>query len=221
MLTNPHSVATLLIVLAACAPTGTQGGAPQVLPPAHGGATPGGRTEAEELLDLGRRDQEIRDELTAAFQAAGGQVDTLAMSRLLARMDSADRVHSARLRELVQRHGWPTARRVGAEAAEAAFLVVQHASHDRPLQRDFLAHLERSYAEGEGDGQALALLTDRLRLADGRPQLYGTQASIENGQVVIEPIEDEAGVDARRARLGMPPMAEYIRMMRQHYGLPE
>ena len=50
-----------------------------------------------------------------------------------------------------------------------------------------------------------AALGDR----EGKPQIYGTQFRESNGELVPEPIDDEVHVDERRARVGLPPLAEY------------
>ena len=58
---------------------------------------------------------------------------------------------------------------------------------------------------------------DRVRIADGLPQVYGTQAHIGNGRLEFYPIEDAASVDQRRASLGMVPLSEYRRALEQAY----
>jgi hypothetical protein len=57
------------------------------------------------------------------------------------------------------------------------------------------------------------MLTDRLEVKAGRPQLYGTQLSLKDGRWVLDSLADSAGVDERRRRLGMPPLAEYLRLV--------
>jgi hypothetical protein len=55
------------------------------------------------------------------------------------------------------------------------------------------------------------MLTDRIEVKAGRRQVYGTQLSLKDGRFVLDPIADSAGVDARRQRLGLMPLAEYLR----------
>lgn len=60
--------------------------------------------------------------------------------------------------------------------------------------------------------------TDRARTWPGRPQVDGTQFT--NGRadrLRPMPIEDAAGVDARRAEVGLPPLAEYARSPSETY----
>ena len=53
----------------------------------------------------------------------------------------------------------------------------------------------------------LATSVDRVRVSEGKPQVYGTQFHEVDGVWVPQPIEDEANVDARRKNVGLPPLA--------------
>jgi len=52
-----------------------------------------------------------------------------------------------------------------------------------------------------------------VRVAEGQPQIYGTQNRAVDGKVVSEEIEDAAQVDNRRAAVGLGPVAEYLASM--------
>lgn len=45
----------------------------------------------------------------------------------------------------------------------------------------------------------VALLVDRVPVQRGKPQRYLTQFSLEGGKLVMDPVEDEEGLGARRA----------------------
>ena len=126
----------------------------------------------------------------------------------MARTDSAN---TTWLKGYVAQWGWPTVAQVGRERVNVAFLIVQHAVHDTGFMRAMLPAIEASHRRGELDGGAVALLTDRLEVKAGRPQIYGTQLSLRNGRWLLDPIADSAGVDARRRKMGLPPLAEYLR----------
>src|SRR5436190_193472 len=83
-------------------------------------------------------------------------------------------------------------------------LLVQHADQDRSFQKKCLRLMEAA-PDGEVSKQDVAFLTDRVLLADGKKQRYGTQFKQSGRRFVPEPLEDEATVDARRARMGLPP----------------
>lgn len=166
------------------------------------------------------RDQEVRQAFIDLLEA-GVSMDTAAVRRLAATQDSVDRANAERLQEIVRAHGWPNAERAGEEAASAAFTIVQHATHDLAFQKAYLTFLEKEYRMGRVPGEPVALLTDRTRQAEGKPQLYGTQISIRDGKLVVDPIEDEDNVDRRRRALGLPPLATYIEVVKETYGISD
>ena len=143
----------------------------------------------------------------------------------------ADRRHTARLKEIVSRHGWPTRALVGEEAAHAAFLLVQHADHDPAFQVHCLPMLEDAASRGEIPRSQLAFLTDRVRVKQGSPQLYGTQYAVatdesggarvgRNGRptYLLPVVEDIDKLDQRRRAAGLKPWAEYERRMAASQG---
>src|SRR5258708_30361017 len=87
---------------------------------------------------------------------------------------SLDVKHTERMRQIVAEMGWPSISKVGAAASRQAWLLVQHADHDREFQRMCLALMKAQPTE-EVHVQDIAYLEDRVRVGDGRPQLYGTQ----------------------------------------------
>ncbi|NLB14048.1 MAG: hypothetical protein GX826_08535 [Gammaproteobacteria bacterium] len=123
-----------------------------------------------------------------------------------ARQEPLDRENIVRLEELLQSHEWPRLSEVGEDAAIAAFLVVQHA--DVAYQEKYLPIIRQRYEQGEAKGGWVALLTDRIRVRQGQPQLYGTQSRMdeETGKNGLYSIEDPEQVDAPRAELGMKPL---------------
>jgi hypothetical protein len=159
----------------------------------------------QELLRLADEDQKAREGMTAAKLR-----DTTYLRALLA----SDSTRIARLRAVVAAHGWPGASLVGRDGAHAAWLVLQHLPDD--VQRTMLPRLERAGA-CEVDPRDVALLTDRVLSHAGKPQRYGSQFHPEGDSLVAEPIEDIAHLDERRAAAGLPPMAEYVRMLAEAY----
>jgi hypothetical protein len=67
---------------------------------------------------------------------------------------------------------------------------------------------------GQASPGNLAYLEDRIAVAAGDPQVYGTQVGCgPDGPVPATPIDDEAGVDDRRAAAGLEPLADYLAEM--------
>ena len=157
-----------------------------------------------ELAERGRTDQAVREGF-----GTGGKLDSAQIAAMM-RTDSAN---TNWLKAYVARWGWPTGAQLGRESVNAAFLIVQHAVHDTAFMRAMLPAIVKSYERGDLNGSAVALLTDRIEVKAGRPQVYGTQLSLKDGRWVLDPIGDSAHVDARRRTMGLPPLAEYLRMV--------
>lgn len=117
-----------------------------------------------------------------------------------------DVANMKRLAEILDTFGWPGLRFAGA-ASQTAFAVLQHA--DSASQHKYLPLLQDAVRRSDALGAHLALLEDRVRLADGKPQLYGSQ--LKTNPLRFEPIEDEAHVDERRRSIGLEPLAEYAK----------
>lgn len=154
---------------------------------------------ATTLTSMAVADLALRSELAASGELFEGYHP---------RMEALHQAHAARLEALVDVHGWPTATLVGPEASEAAWLILQHAIGCPDLQRRGLGWLADAVARGEAPARQLAMLEDRVRRLEGRPQLYGTQFDWdEHGELVPEPLEDADDVDRRRAGVGLEPLA--------------
>lgn len=113
--------------------------------------------------------------------------------------------------------GWPKYSQVGATAADAAFMVLQHSGFAK--QEKYLPVVKALCEQHEADWESYAHLYDRVCYYKGKPQLYGTQIDLDKvtGEYSFYPIEDEANVNKRRAEMGMRPIEEYAKMMGFEY----
>jgi hypothetical protein len=139
----------------------------------------------------------------------------------LARLGNVDEDNTAWLRGVVAERGWPGRSLVGDEGAHDAWLLAQHADHDRVFQAECLDLLTSAVAVGEAPAADLAYLTDRVLRARGEPQLYGTQfwrGSGGDGELQPLPIADPDGVDERRAAVGLGPFADHQAYILDTYG---
>ena len=109
---------------------------------------------------------------------------------------------------------WPGRRLVGDEGSRAAWLVAQCAIDDVGLQKRCLEALEDAVAAGDADPVDAAYLHDRVRMADGRDQLYGSQFVLDrDGALVPWPVDDVDAVERRRRRLGLASFREHAAAM--------
>lgn len=67
--------------------------------------------------------------------------------------------------------------------------------------------VQDAHHAGKTDGANYAFLLDDIRVAEGKPQVYGTRSKQGSGPY---PIEDEANVDKRRAEVGLEPLADQL-----------
>ncbi len=113
---------------------------------------------------------------------------------------------------------WPGRTLVGEDGAEAAWILVQEEIEDPELQHRAVEALEVAVARGDADPVHLAMLVDRVRMSDGRDQIYGSQFVVGPSDTLVPwPVDDVAAVDRRRQRLGLPPLAEHAAAMRQQW----
>lgn len=152
-----------------------------------------------ELIRLRDEDQADRAEFWARMADS-------AYVRQVAARDSA-RAHV--LEGLIARSGVPVRRAVGAAGVDAFMLLVQHHGS---LQATVLG-LASELPPGEVSPFALAMLEDRVRATRGQPQRYGTHFSYGADTMFhLAPVADPANLEARRAEVGLPPLATYVCM---------
>jgi hypothetical protein len=161
----------------------------------------------EELLRLRRRDESLRTKLAESgilFEGYSPEMEAVHLENAEA------------LETILEDYGWPGVSLVGEEGAEAAWLIAQHAISRPGFQHHCLRLLGRAVAVSEAPAWQEAYLTDRIRMNEHRPQVYGTQLDWDaEGELSPWRIEAPADVDKRRAEVGLMPLAEAVELARQ------
>jgi len=165
----------------------------------------------DQLLAMAAKDQDAR----GYKDGAPKDKQKLVMAANLGEIDAA---LTAQLKEVVAAHGWPTIALVGIEASNGAMLVLTH-SRDHAWQLSLLPQLEQLADNGKIDGSSLALVVDKELVSEGKLQRYGSQFKLVQGGMAMYAVEDPGGLDARRARLFLPPMDAYKQIMAEMYHL--
>jgi hypothetical protein len=157
---------------------------------------------ADELIAMAERDRKVSDELAASGALYEGYDP---------RMAAVHEKNALRLREMIAQIGWPTERLVGKRAAEAAWLIAQHAIAHPQFQRSCLEFLAVAAREHLIPAWQPAMLEDRIRVFEGRLQRYGTQLEPdEHGNMRPHAMECPEAVDERRHAVGLEPLAEVL-----------
>lgn len=132
--------------------------------------------------------------------------------------ETIDHKNTERLKAIIAEIGLPTASKVGQLAASSAWLLAQHADHDPEFQTKYL-NLMKIAPEGEVSKRNIAYLEDRIAVASGEPQNYGTQFFEDsNGRLLPCPIKGESSVDDRRKSMGLETLSENQQRMQKLYG---
>ncbi len=116
-----------------------------------------------------------------------------------------------KLDSLITLHGWPRQNFVGQAQTRAAALVLVYSNVE--LQKKYVQEIEKAVEYGEIEGRYFAIITDKILVADGEKQLYGTQYLYNDSTELMEiaPIENEIDLDRRRIELGLDSMNVYLK----------
>jgi hypothetical protein len=150
-----------------------------------------------ELITMRAEDMRVRAELVAANELGGAYVP---------RMEAVHVKNAARLRELIDRHGWPADDIAGKDGAEAAWFIAQHAIGEPEFQHRALMTMRECAAEGRIPAWHAAYLEDRIAMYEGRPQRFGTQwlDDPRDGRPRPWRLADSGRVNELRASVGLP-----------------
>jgi hypothetical protein len=126
-------------------------------------------------------------------------------------------MHNAELlNEIIDKIGFPTIDKVGIEASESAWLIIQHAISKPDFMKKCLNLLENIIVENQAFKINLAHLTDRIAVLEGQPQLYGTQFDWDkNGELSPNTFDDLLKVNARRLKIGLNTLEEQTIIIRK------
>src|SRR4051812_2333671 len=163
----------------------------------------------DELLAMNKADQDVRqrwikDQKNPAIKAEMREVDAKQVKRL---------------RQIIKRYGWPGKSLVGAKASSAAWTIVQHG--DSEFLHEMLPVMEAAAKKEELSYGLVATTIDRVRVADGKKQLYGTQFDTSGNKCEPLPVEDPEHLDERRDAAGLGSIATYTEQLCALYKQPQ
>ena len=199
-----------LIVLTLCFAVVAHSAGQEKPVPAAGAATKFDKALQAELLAILSEDQQDRVKIDA-LETKGRGGNSPEMQALLKTMHERDLVNRVKIRAILDTCGWVGPEIVGPEASSTLFLVIQHA--DTATQQKYLPLMRVAVREKKAQPSHLALLEDRVALAEGRRQIYGSQlwGDSKDGHLYVPLLEDPDHVDERRAAVGLGTMAEYLK----------
>jgi len=80
-----------------------------------------------------------------------------------------------------------------------------------PIQEKYLELITKAADEGEVRWNSVALLVDRVRMRNGKKQIYGSQYTRdqETGKTYFFEIDNPHKIDSIRATVGLGPIQKY------------
>jgi hypothetical protein len=135
--------------------------------------------------------------------------------QLLSQVHDGDSVHMVCVENIISQYGWLNKKLIGERANKTLFLVIQHSNKETRMK--YLPVMRKAVKDGNADPASFALLEDRVRLENGKKQIYGSQIGIDRstGSPVyfVRPLMKPNKVDERRRKMGMTvPMKQYAKL---------
>lgn len=158
------------------------------------------------------RDQFYREKETEISKRYGQ--GSKEVTELRNKIKQYDIINIAIIEKLIKEYGWINIEKTGKKGLSTVFLVIQHSNLS--TQEKYLPTIKMAVSNGKIPSSDLALLEDRIALAQGKKQMYGSQVTMNNhGEFILSPVEDEINLNKRRAEVGLEPIEEYVK----HWGM--
>lgn len=159
----------------------------------------------EKIYEENRATRFIRNDIVAKYGWVSEEME--AYQEELKKQDS---INLITVTEILDEHGWLGPDVIGKQGNATLFRVILGAALQ--AQEKYLPLMREAVKLGNANPANLAVLEDRVALAQGNRQLYGSQIGKDEdtNEYYILPLEDPDNVDRRRAKVGLPPLANYI-----------
>ncbi len=162
---------------------------------------------AQQIITLKQADEKLRNHLIQTGQLGAGYHEDMA---------KLHNKNAAILNHIIDEIGYPTNDKVGQEASDAAWLVIQHSIGQPEFMKKCARLLKIAVEENNANPIHLAYLTDRIAVFEGKPQAFGTQFDWDkNGKMSPQPYDDLNQVNQRRKSLGLNSLEEQTSLMRK------
>jgi hypothetical protein len=165
------------------------------------------REFADKIIELKKTDLEFRGKLIESGKLDEGYNKEMA------------EIHNRNvktLNEIINKIGYPTVDKVGKEASEATWLIIQHSIGQPKFMKKCMKLLEIAVHQNKANSKNLAYLTDRIAVFENKPQLYGTQFDWdEKGELSPNLIDDLKKVNQRRKSIGLNSIEEQTKIIRK------
>lgn len=164
-----------------------------------------------ELDSIYERDQDCRTKLDFFVKKYGK--DSKEVEDLTKECKHIDSTNQIKVSRILDERGWLGKEIIGKKGNLTLFLVLQHADNNIDMQLKYLPMFKKAVLDGKANPDNFAMFQDRVRLKQGKKQIYGSQIGKDDktGKYIVNPIEDPINVDKRRKEVGLGSMADYVK----------
>ncbi len=158
----------------------------------------------KELVKIQQRDEQIRDHHTYE--------EIRTNKKLQDEMVHLDTINMRHIDDILRRYGRYPGKKLADELSGVVASVILHSPYAN--QAKYLSYIEKAVYDHDLRPQYLALLTDRIRMIEEKPQLFCTQIVYDEKKkkevlyMYQGTIQD---VEKRRADLGIQPLKKYLK----------
>lgn len=184
---------------------------------------PGRAQNPDSLLrEAAARDQQVRMQLLEMNRRVnGGEYSAALVDSLVAAGAEMERIDRENLQliDSLLRDGLPE----GLTQNDCGNLLMLVANADAASMKKYLPELRKAADRGLIAPNNMALFEDKLAMAEGRPQRYGTQLyempQYQGPLAYIWPVEDPERLDSLRAGVGLFPIGQYVETLERTTGV--
>ncbi|MBK9213009.1 MAG: hypothetical protein IPO14_08695 [Saprospiraceae bacterium] len=158
----------------------------------------------KELVKIQQRDEQIRDHHTYE--------EIRTNKKLQDEMVHLDTINMRHIDDILLRYGRYPGKKLVDELSDVVASVIQHSPYAN--QAKYLPYIKKAVYDYDLSSEYLVVMTDRIKVIEGKPQLYGSQI-VYDEEKKKEVLYNYQGtiqeVEKRRESLGLITLKKYLR----------
>ncbi|MFK5983676.1 MAG: hypothetical protein QM499_12250 [Flavobacteriaceae bacterium] len=120
-------------------------------------------------------------------------------------------INEKKIRAILDNYGWPDIDVIGEQGNITICAVIQHSDND--IRINYLPLMRKAVNDKQLHPRFLVRAEDRIATERGDLQIYGGQMKYypETKTFNVWPVYDPVNIDKRRAKIGLDPIAEFLK----------
>ena len=148
----------------------------------------------------------LRDSLINIYGAESKEADVY---QKVFRKNHANNIK--KIIEILDKYNWPELTLLGEQGNRTICNVLQHA--DQETREHYIPLMKQAVLDKKLEARYLVRAEDRIATDKGELQIYGGQMKYypESKTFNVWPVYDPVNIDKRRAKIGLGPIAEFLK----------